>query len=183
MHLFGYLCFVFVILSCRLFIAVLWSPAWRDHLLALLYWMFYCVFITFQGGVLGQVLYFIYRFLIFASFVTLRNESKIISSFKWCPKDCCLAHRRRKLFNIGGGWGQSQRGQFQYLWRGIAKMYIYACMHTRMNEHRKAHVHALKCSYTHACMHIHMFACMHMQIHQNISIFTFLQSNQSKRFL
>ena len=27
--LFCYLCFVFVMLSCRLFIAVLWSPAWK----------------------------------------------------------------------------------------------------------------------------------------------------------
>ena len=36
-----------------------------------------------------------------------------------------------------------------------------------MNERRKAHVHAPKCSYTHACMHIHMFACMHMRIHQS----------------
>ena len=48
-----------------------------------------------------------------------------------------------------------------------------------MNEHRKAHVHAPKYSYTHAYVHIHMFACMHMQIHQNISIFTFLQENHS----
>ena len=39
-----------------LFIAALWSPAGEGlDLLALLYVMFYCVFVTFPCGVLGQV--------------------------------------------------------------------------------------------------------------------------------
>ena len=131
MDLFCYLCFVFVILSCRLFIAVLWSPAWRDHLLALLYAMFYCVFITFQWGARAKCCSLLYRFLIFASFLTLRNESKIILSFKWCPKDCCLAHRRRKLFNIGGGGGgKASEANFNTC-GGVLQ----------------------KCTYTHACTH------------------------------
>ena len=45
---FCYLCFVFVIHSC-LFIVVLWSPT------GLLCVMFYCVFVSFPCGVLGQV--------------------------------------------------------------------------------------------------------------------------------
>ena len=57
---------------------------------------------------------------------------------------------RRKLFNMGGGG--SQRCQLQYLWRDIAKMYIHACMRTHINVHMKTHVHAPKCSYSHACM-------------------------------
>ena len=47
---FCYLCFVFVLFSC-LFIA-LWE---RAGLLALLFALFYCVFVTFPCGVLGQV--------------------------------------------------------------------------------------------------------------------------------
>ena len=47
--------FVIVTLSC-LIIAALWSPAGKKaNLLALLCVMFYCVFITYPCGVLGQV--------------------------------------------------------------------------------------------------------------------------------
>ena len=49
---FCYLCFMFVMFS-YLFVVALWSPA--VELLALLYVMFYCVFVTFQCGVLDQV--------------------------------------------------------------------------------------------------------------------------------
>ena len=62
------LCFVFVLLSC-LFIAALWSPAGKGLTLALLNVMFYCNFVTFRCGVLGQL----YRFLIFASLLTLNK--------------------------------------------------------------------------------------------------------------
>ena len=48
---FSYLCFVFVTFSC-LFIAG-WE---RAEQMALLYLMYYCVFVTFPRGVLGQVL-------------------------------------------------------------------------------------------------------------------------------
>ena len=54
-----------VILSC-LFLAG-WE---RTDLLALLYVMFSCIFVTFPYGVLGQVWYLMYRFLIFAFFLT-----------------------------------------------------------------------------------------------------------------
>ena len=52
---FCYLCWVSVSLSC-LFIAALWSPAGKGLTLCV---MFYCVFVTFQCGVLGQVWYLI----------------------------------------------------------------------------------------------------------------------------
>ena len=51
--------FVFVMLSC-LFIAAMWSPAGeRANHLAILCVMFYCVFVTFPCGLLGQVWYLI----------------------------------------------------------------------------------------------------------------------------
>ena len=56
---FCYSCLVFVIPSC-LFIAALWSSEWKwANLMALLYGMFSCVFVTFPCGVLGQVWYLI----------------------------------------------------------------------------------------------------------------------------
>ena len=46
-----YLCFMFVMLSCRQFTAVLWSPARkRADLLALLYVVIYCV-LSLPNGV------------------------------------------------------------------------------------------------------------------------------------
>ena len=56
---FCYLCFMSVMLSC-LFFAALWSPGGKwAGLLALLYMIFSCVFVTFPCGVLGQVRYLI----------------------------------------------------------------------------------------------------------------------------
>ena len=52
---FCYLCLVFAMLSC-LFSVALWE---RAYLLALLYVMFYCIFVTFPCGVLGQMWYLI----------------------------------------------------------------------------------------------------------------------------
>ena len=52
MDLFCYLCFV-------LFFAALWSPRKRADILDLFYVMFYCVFVIFPYGVLGQVWYLI----------------------------------------------------------------------------------------------------------------------------
>ena len=49
-----YLCLVFSMLSC-LFIAALWSPAGKGLTSWLLFVMFNCVFVTFPGGILGQV--------------------------------------------------------------------------------------------------------------------------------
>ena len=54
MDLFCYLCFVFVML-CSL-VVTCWEMA---NLLALLYVMFSCVFVTFPCGILGQVWYLI----------------------------------------------------------------------------------------------------------------------------
>ena len=60
---------VMLMRSC-LYIAALWSPAGkRASLLALLYVMFSCAFVTFPCGVLGQMRY-LCRFLIFAFFLT-----------------------------------------------------------------------------------------------------------------
>ena len=53
-----YLYLVFVILSC-LFIAALWSPAWKGLTFWLLIVMLNCVFVTFPFGILGQVWYLI----------------------------------------------------------------------------------------------------------------------------
>ena len=54
----SYLCLVFVMLS-RLFIAALWSPAGKGLTSWLSFVMFYCVFVTFPCGILGQVGYLI----------------------------------------------------------------------------------------------------------------------------
>ena len=43
----------------RLFIAALWSPAWKGLTSWLSFVMFYCVFDTFPCGILGQVWYLI----------------------------------------------------------------------------------------------------------------------------
>ena len=49
-----YLCRVFVMLSC-LFVAALWSPAWKGLTSWLLFVMFNCTFVTFLCSILGQV--------------------------------------------------------------------------------------------------------------------------------
>ena len=67
-----FLCRVFLMLL-RLFIAALE----RAGLLALVGDV-YCIFVTFPCGILGQVWYLIYRFLVFASFLTWSN-------FRMCP--------------------------------------------------------------------------------------------------
>ena len=53
-----YLCLVFAMLS-RLFIAALWSPAWKGVTSWLLFVMLNCIFVTFPYGILGQVWCFI----------------------------------------------------------------------------------------------------------------------------
>ena len=53
-----YLCLVLVTLS-PLFIAAMWSPAWKVLTSWLLFVMFYCVFVTFPCDILGQVWYLI----------------------------------------------------------------------------------------------------------------------------
>ena len=53
-----YLCLVFVMLS-RVSIAALWSPAGKGLTSWLSFVMFYCVFVTFPCGILGQVWYLI----------------------------------------------------------------------------------------------------------------------------
>ena len=52
------LCLAFVMPS-RLFIAALWSPAGKGLTSWLLSVMFNCDFVTFQCGILGQVMYLI----------------------------------------------------------------------------------------------------------------------------
>ena len=53
-----YLFLVFVMLS-HLFIAALWSPAGKGLTSWLLFAMFYCIFVTFPCGILGQAWYWI----------------------------------------------------------------------------------------------------------------------------
>ena len=53
-----YLCPVFVMLS-RLFIAALWSPAWKGLTSWPLFVMFYCILVTIPCGILGQMWYLI----------------------------------------------------------------------------------------------------------------------------
>ena len=60
-----YLCLVFVMLS-RLFITAVWSPAGKGLTSWLSFVMFNCDYVTFPCGILGQMWYLIYRFLIFA---------------------------------------------------------------------------------------------------------------------
>ena len=57
-----FLCLVFLMLS-RLFIAALWSPAGKGLTSWLLLVMFFfCIFVTFPCGILGQVWYLIVSF-------------------------------------------------------------------------------------------------------------------------
>ena len=53
-----YLCLVFLMLS-HLFIAALWSPAGKRQTSWFLFVMLNCAFVTFECGILGQVLYLI----------------------------------------------------------------------------------------------------------------------------
>ena len=69
--------FVFIMLSC-LFLATLWSSAWKR----MTYWLS-CVWpflvplsLSNNYGISGQVRYLIYRFLIFAFFLTLTHRWK-----------------------------------------------------------------------------------------------------------
>ena len=55
-------------------IAAPWSPAGKGLTSWLLFVMFIVFFITFPCGILGQVWYLIYRFLIFAVFLTLFEQ-------------------------------------------------------------------------------------------------------------
>ena len=67
------LCLAFVMLT-RLFIAALWSPAWKGLTSKFLFVMFHFVFVTFPCDILGQVWSLLYQFLIFSSYLTLITE-------------------------------------------------------------------------------------------------------------
>ena len=56
MGIFCYVCFPFAVLSC-LFIAALWPPSGKGLTSRLSFAMFYCVFVNFPCGILGQVWY------------------------------------------------------------------------------------------------------------------------------
>ena len=62
---------VFCVLRSRLFIAALWSPAWKGQTYMALVGGVYCIFVTFPCGILGWVWYLIVSFLIFAISLTL----------------------------------------------------------------------------------------------------------------
>ena len=141
----------------------------RADLLALLYVMFYCVLSLSNGVAWVNCGTWVYRFLIFASFLTLRNESKIILCFKRWPKNCCLAHMRRKFFNMA--WRAKPAMPPSILVEGYCKN-----VHTRMHAHThectyETHVHAPKCSYTSACIHTHTYVCMHAHTSKHLYIY------------
>ena len=109
----------------------------RADLLALLYVVIYCVLSLPDGVPWVKCGTWVYWLLIFASFLTLRNESKIILCFKRWPKICCLAHMRSKLFNIGGGGGGMPTS---ILVEGYCK-----------NVHTSMHAHTHQCTYENTC--------------------------------
>ena len=70
---------------------------------------------------------------------------------------------RRKLFNIGGGGGRGGGEAMPtsilvegYCKNGKSRMHAHTHQCTYEN-----HVHAPKCSYSHACMHACTHICMH----------------------
>ena len=83
-----YLCFVFVILS-RPFSAALWSPDGKGLTSWLLFVIFNCAFVTFPCGILGQMWYMIYRFLIFAVFLTLNTFVYLCRCTRMCVLYVC----------------------------------------------------------------------------------------------
>ena len=71
---------LFMFRLCHVFLSVYYSlvvTCWeKADLLALLYVMFYCVFVTFPCDVMGQVWCLMYRFQIVAFFLTLNEHTK-----------------------------------------------------------------------------------------------------------
>ena len=110
----------------------------RADLLALLYVVIYCVLSLPDGVSWVKCGTWVYRLLIVASFLTLRNESKIILCFKRWPKNCCLAHMHRKLVNIWGG-GEPAMPTSIFV-EGYCK-----------NVHTRMHAHTHQCTYENTC--------------------------------
>ena len=134
----------------------------RADLLALLFVVIYCVLSLPHGVSWVKCGTWVYRLLIFACFLTLRNESKIILRFKRWPKNCCFAHMRRKLFNIGrgGGGGGASDANLNTCGGILQKCtYKHACAHTSMYIWK--HMYMLLNVHTpmHACTDIYMHAC------------------------
>ena len=108
----------------------------RADLLALLYVVIYCVLSLPDGVSWVKCGTWVYRLLIFAFFLTLRNESKLILCLKRWPKNCCLAHMRKKLFNKGGKPAMPT----SILVEGYCK-----------NVHTSMHAHIHQCTYENTC--------------------------------
>ena len=68
-----HLCFLFpvFVMLLRLFIAALWSPEGRWLTSWILFVMFFCEFVTFPFGILGQVWYLIVSIPDSCCFLTL----------------------------------------------------------------------------------------------------------------
>ena len=84
-------------------------------------------------------------------------------------------------FSIWGGGVQSQWGQLQY-GEGIAKCtYTHICMHIHMYACTLMYmvIYTHSCMHTHVCMHAHAYACIHLYIY----ILIWKSLNQNKRFL
>ena len=67
-----FLCLLFLMLSRRLFIAALWSPAWKGLTSWLLLVMFIVFFFFVTFHVVSLVWYLIVSYLIFAIFLTFK---------------------------------------------------------------------------------------------------------------
>ena len=88
---------------------------------------------------------------------------------------------RRKLFNIrgggGGGGGGASDANFNTCGGILQKCTnTHACAYTSINVHMKTHVHAPKCSYSHACVHACTHVCMHECTCRNIKTIIYLHS-------
>ena len=87
-----------------LFIAALWSPAWKGlaSWLSYLYVMFSCVFVTFPCGVLGQVRYLIESIhdLCFLTYVNAIDTIIICGGLISTHKSFTI-HLQKQLFSRG----------------------------------------------------------------------------------
>ena len=82
-------------MSSCLFIAALWSPAGeRANLLALLYVMVSCVFVTLPCGVMGQVWYLI---VLIPDLCLLTYFHVVCFHYKICLK--CTWHKKQTTFS------------------------------------------------------------------------------------
>ena len=77
--------------------------------------------------------------------------------FQTVTKELLLGSYALEGFQYLGGGGGGSDANFNTCGGILQKMYSHAGMRTHINVHMKTHVHAPKCSYSHACMHAHTY--------------------------